>query len=1104
MKSIKKSEIKPCVVQFTEIRGFGKTAHAQDPEEYANIIKDVTKIYDKTVQLYEGHIDKHEGKTFMATFGVPISHEEDPERAVKSALLLKQKIEEYNASNDTKLEVHCGINLGKVYAGDVGSDIKKEYTVMGDPVNIAARIMEHAQGSQILVNEEIYRITKPVFQFSDQIEFQPQGSTENIKVFDVLEQKSGFIRRRGIEGLKSPLVGRIEELNVVKEFLKKLLDGKGSIVVITGEAGVGKSRLIEELFTYSLSLALEQAQVVNWCSGYCSPYKETTYQPFIEIIKQICGIESDNNEKEITEKVVKHIRLLAEDKIDDIYPYIASLLNIKLDARDETKIKYLEPKALKLQTHVAISTFLRNYALQQPCVYVIDDLYLADMSTLEALRFFLETNKDLPILLFLLTRTETEKPFWVLKEELKNKFTVNDINLRHLSTTETRQISKNLLDIPKLPTVLLNDIVAKSDGNPFFLEEIIKLLIAKRILYKEGEEWRATESDVEFSIPYTIEAIIRNRFDTLNTELKNTLEEMTVIGRSFSKNIIKAFSSQWEYLDDLIVDIINLGFISKNNEEKFSFNHGVVRDVIYSTIPEKRKIALHLRVGETIEGLYKDRLAEFYEILFEHYSQTDKHQKTIEFGLKAAENAQKRYANDEAILLYLGVLKELDYLKNNRASKRTVLEKLGKIHSLIGKNDDAFEFLNQALRFCDDVKQESEVYHLIADTHESVSNYDKAIENYNTALSKIANIPETSEIPIKISMAWIYHLRGDDEKSRKILEKGLTTIGDTIDVEDRKNLARIYNILGSIYAQMGNRDKSLNYFDKALKLYKILDNISGQGVIFNNLCGYYDSQGDYHSSLKYLEKSMEINEKTGDMLGQAIATYNIGNSYYLLGDHTRAEEEFNKYLRINAQINNHLGNGYGNWGLGLIRKEKEELEEAEKYLNKARSIFKELDSKIMELHVMISIAGLYTQQERYNESWKLCEEIAPLAQETKSIEVMISLKIEQANIRIIQALQGEEPRLSYLHEAEDILTDAKAQVEKFESSKEAKFLIYSNLCRVHYYLGNLNDTIEFCKGADEIKESILKSIKGKDAQQKFLERKPYRDFETFRKNMKLK
>lgn len=1104
MKMTKKAEIKYCVTQFTDVMGLDKNTSIRDPEEYANIIKDITKIYDETINLYDGHIDKHEGRIFMATFGVPIAHEEDPERAIKSALLLKHRIEEYNANNNTDLAVRVGINLGRVYAGDIDSDIKKDYTVMGDAVNLAARIMEQCRSSQILVNEEIHSIAKPVFQFSDTLEIQPQGLTEKIKVFEVTGQKSGFIRRRGIEGLKSPLIGRAAELAALKSYLENLLKGEGNTVTIIGEAGVGKSRLIEELFTYSLSLALEQAKVVNWYSGYCSPYKETAYLPFVDIIKQVCGIDSGDSEKAFTEKLINHVQNLVSDQSDIIYPYVANLLNLKLGSQHAAKIEYLEPKARKLQTHVAISSILKGNAQQKPCVYVIDDLYLTDIPTLEALKFFLETNDPkLPILLILLSRPDKEKAFWQLKEKLKKQLKFKEINLARLKRNETLKISENLLRIPKLPASLVNDIVAKSDGNPFFLEEIIKLLIAKKILYKKGQEWLATAGKIDFSIPYTIEAVIRTRFDTMKPDLQSMLEEISVIGRNFKKRILKGFSKQWEHLDELLQEITELGFISANSEEEFSFNHALIRTVIYSGIPEKRRKSIHLKIGETIEALFKDRLSEFYEILFEHFVQTAERDKKITYGLKAAEKAQKRYANQEAMAFYEAVLEELETQDGNDILKRNTLTSLGKINSRIGNNNDAQKFLKRALTYCKDPKEEADVFELIANSYQNVSDYEKAISIYNTAMEKLSKVGQLEKSPTIIGLAWIYYLQGDYVKTRELLEKLLDSMGESAGIEERKVLARIYNILASVHAHTGKRQKSFEYYNKALKIYEILEDISGQSVIYNNICGHYDSLGDYPNALRYLEKALEIHTKTGNMLGRAIATYNIGNSHYLLGNFERAEHEFNNYLKISAQINNRLGNGYGNWGLGLVQREKDNLSEADRHFTKARSSFEALGSKVMALHVMLNTADLYRLQDQYEKSWEICEDIIKMAREINAQEIISDVKQQQAKTRITQAFKTKRLAVTFLEEAKQLLLEVKQHIEQTEGSVATKFEVYFDLSQVYYHLGNPEGTMKFYGLAQDIQTSILAHIKDENAQRMFLQRRSNHEFTAYKKTIKV-
>jgi predicted ATPase/class 3 adenylate cyclase len=1097
------SEIKPCVIQFTEILGYERFAHDIEPEEYATIVQDITKIYDDTIHLYEGHIDKHEGKVFMATFGVPISHEEDPERAIKAALLMKQRIQRYNDAHEVTLGIRVGINLGKVFAGDVGSEIKKEYTVMGDAVNMAARIVEHAQEFQILVNEEIQRITKNAFKFSEPDTFLPQGSTSKLKVYDVITQKSGFIRRRGIEGLKSPLVGRVEPFNVIKEFLDKLIDGKSSTVALIGEAGVGKSRLIEELFTHSLSVALERATVVNWYSGSCSPYKETIYLPFVEIIRQMCSIHSDDTDKAATEKLITQMKKLTQDQVDEFYPYIANLLNIKLDSRYDDKIRYLEPKVMKLQTHVAISTILRNHALLAPCVYIFDDLYLADKTTIEALKFYLETIKDIPMLIFLITRPERDRPFWETLQELKQTNTIHEITLRRLNKTETHKITENLLQIRDFPVTLMNDIVTKADGNPFFLEEIIKLLIAEGIIYNDGSGWCAKDMDIQFSIPYTIEAIIRNRFDTLNPVLRNLLEEMSVIGRIFSRKLLAAFSTQWENLEPLIKEILSLGFISTENDEDFSFNHALVRDVIYTSIPAKRQKQLHIKVAETIEVIYRERLGEFYEVLFEHYSQTDDHQRSIDYGLKAAKNARKRYANHEAILFYLSVLQELQSVPENKTQMRTTLQDLGEIYSLIGQSNDAFEVYSRALRYCEHPSEESAIFRMTGDAHESISEFDVALEFYTKALNLLEEDAALARALLYTGMGRVYYEIADYEKCLQVLEKARETIGDAADIESRRVQASIYDRLGSAYYSIGRRADSFAYYQKALKLYEILDDINGKGIIYNNLCDYYTAQGDYPSALENLERSLQADLKTGNLLGQAIVRYNIGDTLYQLGDMEGAEQEYKISQELYQQVNNPVGRGYSAWGLGLIRLEQNELDEAKQLFNEALTLFNQTGSKMWQVNVMLSIVDLYILQKEFEKAWQLTLNITRMAESINEYNALNEVKMKQAAIRIEQAQNNQKLTITYSQEARDRLLEVLRTMEQHGSDTYMKFEILYLLSKAYYNLGMPRETIDTYQKALKEKKHILSFIEDDTIEQAMCSRPLFLDFERFRQQVKL-
>ena len=295
-------------------------------------------------------------------------------------------------------------------------------------------------------------------------------------------------------------------------------------------------------------------------------------------------------------------------------------------------------------------------------------------------------------------------------------------------------------------------------------------------------------------------------------------------------------------------------------------------------------------------------------------------------------------------------------------------------------------------------------------------------------------------------------------------------IGDSANVEARKIQASVYNRLGATYYSTGKKQESFNHYNKALKLYEILNDIKGQSAIYNNLCDYYTDRGDYYNALESLRKSLEIDLKTGDLHGQAIVYYNMGDTYYQLGDLTSAKENFDKSLSINEQTNNQLGNGYSIWGLGLISYENDELKEAETRFNEALTIFCEIGSKTWQLYVMLSTAELYLTQKEYEKALQLCGNIISLAKKTNEYDIINDAKIKQSKIRIAQALKNKKLAITYLQEAKGSLVEVNETIEKFGAGLETKFEIYSNLSRANYHLGIPKETLEFCNRANKIKE----------------------------------
>ncbi len=1101
MGETKTAKLRSCGVLFAELCGIEELAKTLEIEDYAELHRTIFKKLDEAVLLYGGHIDKHEDKILMATFGVPTAHEDDPERAVRAALLMKTHISSMRTNINTPLDIRIGINLGRVYAGEVGSRVKTEYTVLGEVVNLASRIKDKADVGQVLVSEEVYNIIKPIFEFSTPIRFQPQGVATEINVYPVVRLKTGFIKRRGIEGLSSPLVGRTEELGKLLALLNDLFNKKGNIVFVLGPAGVGKSRLIEELFTHSLSVSLERAQKIDWYFGRCSPYSETIYFPFLEIIKQMCNMETEDDDKTILEKLLHKIKEVLGEEAENVFPYIANAMKIKTNGKYENKIKYLKPDEIKLQTMVAISSLLQACAKKERVVYCIDDLYLADQPSLETLKFFFETDNDLSALFILISRPEKEKLFWKIKESIKQEHNAQELLITPLSPNHTYELTKSLLKIPKISEAMLRQIVNDAEGNPFFLEELIKLLVLKGVLVRRGNEWIATESSIDFEIPYTIEGIVQAGYDNLPVELQNLLSEASVVGRRFSAKILSGFSQYWERLEDLLEVLVDRGYIYTNNQQDYSFYHALVREVIYRSLTEKRRKELHQKVAQTIEIMYRDHLEQVYEILFEHYKYAGVSQKALEYALKAGEVCENKYANFEAISYYLYIVSNLQIKTGeDKKLKMDVLKRLGRIHDRIGEGEDGLKFFSLALELADDRREKALINNLIADAYQSMSNYEKALNYHHQALELLSGYPEEDKVSVELGIAWIKYLQGDYAEAKRILLHGLERLTDHSHVKTRRLLARIYNQLGSVYSHIGEMDASFDSYNKALKIYEILDDERGKAVIYNNICGYYTTKGDYYNALKYLESSLEVDNKTGNMLGKAIATYNIGETYYQLGDFEKAMERYEEYLNINARINNHLGNGYGNLGKGFIFLEKGEFEKAEIHLKKALEIFETLGARSLKMSVMISLAELSLAKGEFEKAFKESQELKNTYEIIDDKEGIFDCLLIMAGSKIRQGLGEKKLLIVHVNEAKSILNQALNVSNDLVIDIDKLFRLYYYLCLANYYLGNPQEMMKNYERLKKILEDLLKNLPDDKAKAKFLSKRIYQEFELFRKN----
>jgi class 3 adenylate cyclase len=541
-----RGERKQVTVMFADISGFTAMSEKLDPEEVRSMINACFEGLGAEIDRYDGHIDKFIGDEIMALFGAPVAHENDPERALRAALDMRATLKEFNrkytAQLPQPLALHFGINSGLAIAGGIGTSQRQDYSVMGDTVNLAARLEGLSEAGEILVGESTYRLTASLFEFEALKPVRVKGKEQPVRVYRLLKAKAVLGGQvRGIEGLSAPMVGRVEEFTTLKQALSEFYKGRGGIISVTGDAGLGKSRLIEEL--HLACIKQSQDDQVAWVEGRALSYAQSaSYRVARDMLCNMLGIELEASPVEAALILRTEVEQLLPRQAVDIYPYLAYLLEAHLDEESARRIRYLEGEALHRQILQSVQNFILAKTRQTPLILVWEDLHWADPSSLRLLEALLSLTKNSSLLLFLVYRPVRDSQIWTLHQKASE--ILNDVHigieLAPLSDDESSQLLSNLLDHYDLPDKFRHLIVSKAEGNPFYLEEVVRSLIdSGAIKRSDGDQgWVVTAGIDEIKIPDTLQGVIMARIDPLDPETKRTLQVASVIGRDFPYQVL--------------------------------------------------------------------------------------------------------------------------------------------------------------------------------------------------------------------------------------------------------------------------------------------------------------------------------------------------------------------------------------------------------------------------------------------------------------------------------------------------------------------------------------------------------------------------------------
>jgi len=651
-----KGERKNVAVMFTDISGFTQMSEKLDPEEVIDIINSCFNKLTEIIYRYEGTVDKYMGDCIIALFGAPVAHEDDPERAVKAAMEIIEALDELNKNLPFPIHMHVGLNTGLVVAGSIGSDFRKQYTVIGDTVNTASRIQSAAQPGQILVGESVYRLTKDVFDFTEVGDITVKGKKEPIRVYIPLGIRPQLTRfdKAKAKGL-TPYVGREDELASLKSLFIKSLKGEGQAVGIFGEAGVGKSRLLYEFIQQLDSDVL-------YLEGHCMPHgRISPYQPFIEVIRQYLGLTVQATEKE--RKTISQ-RL---DGLEEYVPCFEDLLSLPLSDAEYSR---LSPPIRRIKIFEGLIALFQHAAAVQPLVLALDDLQWLDETSSEFLTSLLDAIGPSRILLVLISRPEFEPPW---REHLS--YTSLPLSLLH--KTDGYRLIQALFDAPtssELEKFILN----RTEGNPFFVEELARTLRETHAVKLNGSYSLAMSPD-KLNVPETVHGVLAARMDRLDGETKNTLQVASVIGCELEVLVLEKVSEvKGTKLKEQLDILTGTGFMlsQTQNDTGYTFKHALTRDVAYETLLKSSRRKLHGEVADSMKQMLP-RLVEIQpELLAYHYTEAELYTEAISYWQLGGKKAIQRSSNTEAVSHLTKGLELLTDLPSNPVRIQQELELL--------------------------------------------------------------------------------------------------------------------------------------------------------------------------------------------------------------------------------------------------------------------------------------------------------------------------------------------------------------------------------------------------------------------------------------------
>lgn len=660
-------ELRPVTVLFADIVGSTALGERLPPDEVKALVGECVSRMSHTVEEFGGYVQAYMGDGICAYFGVPTSHEDDPERAARAALRILAVVGEYARDIEAAwgiadFDVRVGVNSGQAAVGTVGG-ADPQPVALGDATNVAARLQAAAAPGSIVVGDATARHLGTRFLLEPIGEISVKGRSQPVASWRLVEATESRPPAPGV------LVGRDDEVDRLRVVLRELESGRGQVVLLVGEAGIGKTQLLAEL--------REMAGIgTMWLERHCPSYGgDLLYWPFAEILRSWLGVRDGEAEIAVRTKARAKLGGLLGPRLPDVLPALGRLLSVKLEPELESRVRELPPEELASELHRAYRTWIEALAERGPVVLALEDVHFADRSTRELAEDLLDVTDGAPLLLVFSSRPDPSSEGWRLRLRVLADYghRAAEVTLGPLS--ESAAVTYLRILMPALDDAARQEIVDRAEGNPLYLEELLRALVEGGGLERR-KTWTLTVKAADL-LPPALESLLVARIGRLPDGARRLAQVAAVVGRTFPVRVLERVADS----DDVTADLAALfraeivRELRRYPELECSFRHGLIQEAALSTLTAASLQELHGRVAAAVEDLFAASLDDHLELIAHHYARSQNFPKALDYLERAGDKAAALDAGPQAAEMWRRARK-VAVRMGDEAAERRIQERL--------------------------------------------------------------------------------------------------------------------------------------------------------------------------------------------------------------------------------------------------------------------------------------------------------------------------------------------------------------------------------------------------------------------------------------------